>query len=99
MEEYLYIQQLKLVHTKINTQDGLKKSILYENIIQADNTSNWQAGISVKSAKKWFNHLGYKWKYIQKIVLFNKYKQKNIVEYYKTFLKEIKSFLSFFVEF
>ena len=39
------------------------------------------------------------WKEIQKGVFFDGHKRKDVIEYRETFLNEIKSLLSYFVEF
>ena len=43
--------------------------------------------------------MGYKWKEVQKGVFINGHEHKDVVEYKKTFLKEIKLLLTYFLKF
>ena len=58
-----------------------------------------RAGIRSRTARKWLNRLGYKWKEVQKGVFFDGHEREDVVEYRKTFLDEMKSLLPYFVEF
>ena len=56
-------------------------------------------GIRSKTTRKWLNRLGYKWKNVQKGVFFDEHKCKDVVEYWKFFLEEMKALLPYFVKF
>lgn len=99
VDEYLCIHQPKLAHDEIKTQEQLEKAILYRNITRSDRTINCQAGIWSRTAKKWLNYLGYKWKKVQKGVFYNRHEQDDIVEYKEKFLEEMKELLPYFVQF
>ena len=99
MEECLHTQWSKLARTEIDTQEELKQSILCGSTTRVDGTIDWRAGICSRTARKWFNRLGYKWKDEQKGVFFDGHKQEDVVEYCETFLEEMESLLPYFVEF
>lgn len=80
-------------------QANLEQLILYENTIKLDSIVKYQAGIWLKTARKWLNYLGYKWKNVQKGGFFYELEQKNRIKYWKTFLKKIMSLLPYLVKF
>ena len=73
MKEYLRTQQPELARIEIDTQEELQQSILYGNTIQADNTVDRRGRICSRTARKWLNHLKYKWKNVQKRPFFYGY--------------------------
>ena len=58
-----------------------------------------RSGIRSRTARKWLNRLEYKWRKVQKGVFFDEYERKDVVEYKKTFLDEMKSLLLYLVQF
>ena len=62
MKEYLRIQQPELAQIEIDMQKKLEHSILCGSTTQADSTIDYRAEIRLRLARKWLNHLGYKWK-------------------------------------
>ena len=99
MKEYLRTQRSELAQTEIDTQEELEQSILCGSTTRADGTIDRRAGICSRTARKWLNRLGYKWKDVQKGVFFDGHEREDVVEYWKTFLEEMKSLLSYFVQF
>lgn len=83
----------------MDTPKELEQSILSGSTIQLDGSIDKQAGICSKTARKWLNRLGYKWKEVQKGVFFDEHEWKDVVEYKKTFPSKMKSLLPYFVEF
>lgn len=81
MEEYLRTQWPELALSEIDTQEELEQSILCGSITRANGTVDCRVRIRWKTARKWLNSLGYKWKDVQKRVYFDRYKRENVVEY------------------
>lgn len=81
MREYIYIDWSELEVNAIDTQFELEQLIMYKNIISADSIIKCYMRIRSKMAKKWLNHLGYKWKDIQKGIFFYEHEYKDMVEY------------------
>ena len=82
----------------MNTPEELEKSILSGGTIRSDRSIDKQARICSKTVCQWFNHLGYKWKEVQKGVFFNRYEREDVLEYRKTFLNKMKLLLLYFLE-
>lgn len=80
-------------------QAELEQSILCGSTIRPDNTVERREGICSKIVRKWLNCLGYKWKDVQKGVFHNVHEWEDVVEYWETFLEEMKSLLPYLVEF
>ena len=99
MGEYLRKYRSELARNEIDTQAELEQSILCRSITRLDGTVEHQEGIRSRTARKWLNRLGYKWKDVQKRFFFDGHKRKDVMEYQETFLEEIKSLLPYFVEF
>lgn len=70
-----------------------------DSTVRSDGNIDRQARIRSRTARKWLNRLGYKWKEDQKGVFFDGHKREDIVEYRETFLEEIESPLSYFGKF
>lgn len=79
--------------------ERLKESVLSSSTIQLNENLDQRAEICSKTIQKWLNRLGYKWKEVQKDAFLDKHEEKDMVEYKKTFLNEIKLLLPYFVEF
>lgn len=60
--EYLCIHRPELAHDEIDMQADLKQSILCKSTTRLDDTVKRRVGICSKTAKKWLNRLGYKWR-------------------------------------
>ena len=99
VSEYLRTNRSELASEESDTPEELKESILCGSTIQSDGSIDWQAGIRSRTARKWLNHWGYKWKEVQKSVFFYEYEREDVMEYRETFLSEMKSLLPYFVEF
>ena len=99
MEEYLRIQRFELAQTEMDTQEKLEQSILCGSTTQADGMVDRWAGIRSRTARKWLNRLGYKWKDEQKVFFFDGHEREDVMKYQETFLEEMKSLLPYFVEF
>ena len=67
--------------------------------VRSDGNIDRRARIRSRTARKWLNRLGYKWKEVQKGVFFDGHEKEDVVEYRETFLDEMKSLLPYFVEF
>ena len=83
----------------MDTPEELEKSILSGSTIRLDGSIDKRAGIRSKTARKWLDRLGYKWKKVRKGAFFDGHERKDVVEYRETLLNEIKSLLPYFVEF
>ena len=99
MSEYLRTNRSELASKELNTPEELEQPILSGSTVQLDGSSDRRAGIRSRTARKWLNRLGYKWKEVQKGVFFDGHEQKDMVEYKERFLSEMKSLLPYFVEF
>ena len=97
--EYLHTNCSELRSNEIKTQEELEQSILCGSTIQADGTVDCQAGIRSRTARKWFNRLGYKWKEVQKGVFFDGHEREDVVDYRELFLDNMKALLPYLVEF
>ena len=82
MNEHLCINRSKLALEELDTPEELEQSILSSSTIQLDGSIDKQAGIFSRTARKWLNCLGYKWKKVQKGVFFDGHERKNVVEYF-----------------
>lgn len=65
------------------------------SIVWSDGNIDRRGGIRSRTARKWLNRLGYKWK-VQKGVFFDGHEREDVR---KRFLDEMKSLLPYFVEF
>ena len=99
VHKYLQIHRPELAGHERDTQEELEQSILCGSITQLDGSINRRIGICSRTARRWLNQLGYKWKKVQKGVFFDGHKQEDVVEYRETFLDEMKALLPYFVEF
>ncbi len=99
MGEYLRTYLSKLGDNEIDTQADLEQSILYGSIIHANGTIERHMEIRSKTARKWLNRLGYKWKDVQKGVFFVGHEREDVVEYRGIVLEEMKALLPYFVKF
>ena len=99
VNRYLQANRPELVQEELNTPEGLEQSILAGSTVRENGDIDRQAGICSKTARKWLNRLGYKWKEVQKEVFFDGHEREDVIEYRKTFLNEMKSLLPYFVEF
>ena len=99
MEEYLHTQRLELAKTEMDTQEDLEQSILCGSTTRVDGTVDRRTEIRSRTARKWLNRLGYKWKDVQKGVFFDGHEREDVAGYRETFLEEMKSLLPYFVEF
>lgn len=97
--EYLRINRPELARDEIETQEQLEEAILCGSTTRSDGTIDFRAGIRSRTARKWLNRLGYKWKEVQKGVFYDGHEREDIVEYRKKFLEEMKKLLPYFVEF
>ena len=97
--EYLRQHRPELARNEIDTQAALEESILCGSTVRDDGTIDCRVGICSRTARKWLNRLGYKWKKVQKEVFFDGHKREDVVEYREIFLREMKSLLPYFVEF
>ena len=97
--EYLCQHQPELARNEIDTQAALEEFIICGSTVKDDGTINCQVGICSRTAQKWLNRLGYKWKEVQKGGFFDGHKCEDVVKYQEIFLREIKSLLLYFVEF
>ena len=98
MNKYLCTNRPELAQNEIDSQEGLEESILARSTVRVDGTIDRRSGIRLKTARKWLNRLGYKWKEVQKGVFFDGHKREDVVEY-KEILNEMKKLLSYLVEF
>lgn len=73
--------------------------ILAGSTVQENGDIDQQLGICLRTAWKWLNCLGYKWKEVQKEVFFDGHERKDVIESWETFLNKIKSLLPYLVEF
>ena len=99
MGEYLRMHRSELGDNKIDTQAELEHSILCGSTMRADGTMERHMGIRSRTAKKWLNRLGYKWKDAPKGVFIDGHERKDVVEYREIFLEEMKALLPYFVQF
>ena len=99
VHEYLRIHRPELAEHEQDTQEELEQSILYGGITLSDDSVDCRIGICSRTARRWLNRLGYKWKEVQKGVFFDGHEREDVVEYRETFLDEIKALLPYFVEF
>lgn len=83
----------------MDTPERLEESILSGSTVRPDGNIDQRAEIRLRTAQKWLNRLGYKWKEVQKSVFFDAHEREGVVEYRETFLNEMKSLLLYFVEF
>ena len=97
--EYLRTHRSELGDNKIDTQAELEQSILCGSTICDNGTIKHHMGICSRTAKKWLNHLGYKWKNVQKGFFFDGHEREDMIEYWGIFLEEMEAILSYFVEF
>ena len=96
---YLQTNRPELAQDELDTPEGLEQSILAGSTIRENGDVDRRAGIRSRTARKWLNRLGYKWKEVQKRVFFDGHERKDVIEYRETFLNEMKSLLLYFVEF
>ena len=99
MGEYLRTHRSELGDNEIDTQAELERSILCGSTIRSDGTIERRMGIRSRTARKWLNRLGYKWKDVQKGIFFDGHEREDVVEYREIFLEEMKALLPYFVEF
>ena len=99
VNEYLRTNRSELAPEELDTPEELEQSILFGSIIRSDGYIDRRAGICSRTARKWLNRLGYKWKKVQKSVFFDGHEREDVVEYRKTFSSEMESLLPCFVEF
>ena len=74
VHEYLQIHQPELAGHEQDTQEELEQSILCGGITQSDGSVDRRIGIRSRTARRWLNRLGYKWKKVQKGVFFDGHK-------------------------
>ena len=98
VSEYLRTNRFELALEELDTPKELEQSILGGSTIQSDGSIDQRPGIHLRTECKWLNRLSYKWNKVQKSVFFYGHERENVVEYRKTFLSEIKSLLSYFLE-
>ena len=96
---YLQANRPELAQEELDTPEGLEKSILAGSKVRENGDIDRRAGIRSRTAQKWLNRLGYKWKKVQKGVFFYWHKREVVIEYRETFLNEMKSLVLYFVEF
>ena len=96
---YLQANRPELAQEELDTPEGLEKSILAGSKVRENGDIDRRAGIRSRTAQKWLNRLGYKWKEVQKGVFFDGHKREDVIEYQETFLNEMKSLLLYFLEF
>ena len=99
VSEYLCTNRSELAPEELDTTEKLELSILFGSTIRSDRSIDRQARIRSRTERKWINCLSYKRKEVQRSVFFYGHERKDVVEYVKTFLTEIKSLLPYFVEF
>lgn len=99
MGEYLCTHRSELGDNEIDTQAELERSILCGSTMCANGTIERGMGIRSRTARKWLNRLGYKWKDVQKGFFFDGYEREDVVEYRRIFLEEMKALLPYIVEF
>ena len=99
MNKYLRTNRPELAQNEIDSQEGLEESILAGSTVRVDGTVDRQSGIRSRTARKWLNRLGYKWKEVQKGVFFDGHEREDVVEYREEFLDEMKKLLPYLVEF
>ena len=97
--KYLRTHRPELAHDEIETQEQLEEAILCGSTTRSDGSIDCRAGICSRTARKWLNRLGYKWKEVQKGVFYNGHKRKDVVKHREKFFKKMKEFLPYFVEF
>lgn len=97
--EYLHKYRPELAPNEIDTQEKLEETILCGSMIRPDGTIDRRAEIRSKTARRWLNSLGYKWKEVQKGVFFDGHEREDVVDYRELFLKEMKGLLPYLVEF
>lgn len=71
VSEYLRTNRSELAPEELDTPEELEQSILSSSTIQSDGSIDNRAGIRSRTARKWLNRLGYKWKKVQKGVFFD----------------------------
>lgn len=59
---YLHTYRPELGPNETDTQEELEQSILCGSTILSNGTIDRRAGIRSRTARKWLNRLGYKWK-------------------------------------
>ena len=96
---YLQANRPELAQEELDTPEGLEKSILAGSKVRENGDIDRRAGIRSRTAQKWLNRLGYKWKEVQKEVFFKRHEHEDVREYRKTIFNEMKSLLPYFVEF
>lgn len=79
----------ELGQEELDTPERLERSILSGSTIRSNGNINQRTGIRSRTARKWLNRLGYKWKEVQKGVFFDGHRREDVVEYRKTFLDKI----------
>ena len=62
VSEYLHTHRPELANDEIETQEQLEEAILCGSTTRPDGTVDRRAGIRSRTARKWLNRLGYKWK-------------------------------------
>ena len=93
VNEYLRTNRPELAQEELDTPQEIEQSILAGSTIQENGDINRRSGIRSRTARKWLNRLGYKWRKVQKGLFFDGHKRKAVVEYRKTFLDKMKSLL------
>ena len=96
---YLQANRPELSQEELDTPEGLEQSILVGSTVRENGDVDRRAGICSRTARKWLNRLGYKWKEVQKGVFFDGHEREDVIEYRETFLNEMKLLLPYFVEF
>lgn len=102
MSEDLCTNRPELALEELDIPKRLEESIVSGSTVRSDGNIDRQAGIRSRTTRKWLNRLGYKWKEVQKGVFVYGHERKDVVEYreiFLNFLNEMKSILSYFVEF
>ena len=94
MREYLRTNRPELGSEELNTPEGLEESILSGSTVRSDGNIDRRAGIRSRTARKWLNRLGYKWKEVQKGVFFDGHEREDVVEYRETFLNDVPKVLN-----
>ena len=99
VSKYLLTHRLKLAYHEIEIQEQLEEAILCGSITRSDRIIDCQTEICSKTARKWLNRLGYKWKKVQKGVFYYGHERKDDVEERENFFEKIKKLLPYFMKF
>lgn len=97
VKEYLHCNRSESITSGF--QEELEDSILAGGIISEDRTVDRRKSIQSRTARKWLNQLGYKWKNVQKRVFTDGHERPDVLEYKETFLAKMAALFPYFAEF